>query len=208
MHDAIKVVKETGYLLSDDDQKFVNSLVSQFEKKGTLSDKQWHWLEKLAARALALEEGVPDFTGPDKINVGNFNGVIELFKTAKQHLKYPKIKMQTDSGRPVALSLAGEKSKRPGTVNVTDGGPFHANTWYGRISPDGSWEPSKAVKEETLVIIRQLLSDLAAYPAETAAKYGKLHGICCFCSTPLSDERSTSVGYGPVCAKHWNLPWG
>jgi len=24
----------------------------------------------------------------------------------------------------------------------------------------------------------------------------------------LDDERSVSVGYGPVCAGHYGLPWG
>lgn len=33
-------------------------------------------------------------------------------------------------------------------------------------------------------------------------------GHCCFCSLPLTDERSTAVGYGKVCADHFGLSWG
>ncbi len=32
--------------------------------------------------------------------------------------------------------------------------------------------------------------------------------ICEYCSNELKDERSISAGYGPVCAKKRNLPWG
>lgn len=55
--------------------------------------------------------------------------------------------------------------------------------------------------------IRELTADMVVSP-EQAAKFGKLYGICCFCSRTLTDERSIGVGYGPVCAEHYGLPWG
>jgi len=33
-------------------------------------------------------------------------------------------------------------------------------------------------------------------------------GNCCFCRRELTDKRSTEVGYGPICADHFSLPWG
>ena len=53
-----------------------------------------------------------------------------------------------------------------------------------------------------------ILAQLATQPAQLAAKHGKLTGHCCFCNSELSDEKSTNVGYGPVCAKRWGLPHG
>lgn len=44
--------------------------------------------------------------------------------------------------------------------------------------------------------------------AEDAARFGQLTGQCVFCSRRLTDERSITVGYGPVCAEHNGLPWG
>jgi hypothetical protein len=44
--------------------------------------------------------------------------------------------------------------------------------------------------------------------AEQAARFGKLWGSCVFCSRLLTDERSVTVGYGPICAEHNGLPWG
>lgn len=55
--------------------------------------------------------------------------------------------------------------------------------------------------------IRELTADMVVSP-EQAARFGKLYGICCFCSRTLTDERSIGVGYGPVCAEHYGLPWG
>lgn len=44
--------------------------------------------------------------------------------------------------------------------------------------------------------------------AEEAAAFGHTTGNCVFCMQPLTDGRSTTVGYGPVCATKNNLPWG
>ena len=42
-----------------------------------------------------------------------------------------------------------------------------------------------------------------------ARSHGHRTGYCCFCGQLLTDEeRSVAFGYGPVCAKHWGLPWG
>ena len=44
--------------------------------------------------------------------------------------------------------------------------------------------------------------------AEQAAQLGHLTGRCVFCSRKLTDDRSTEVGYGPICADREGLPWG
>lgn len=44
--------------------------------------------------------------------------------------------------------------------------------------------------------------------AEEAAHLGHVTSFCCFCSLELTDDRSTDVGYGPVCATKRGLPWG
>lgn len=111
------------------------------------------------------------------------------------------------AGHPVLLSVAGGKSKYTGQIMVSDGGPYGDNVWYGRIDRDGKWTLPFNVPEH-IDAIRTLLQEMAERPEETAAQYGKLHGSCCFCSNPLSDERSTEVGYGPTCAKNFGLKWG
>lgn len=39
--------------------------------------------------------------------------------------------------------------------------------------------------------------------------HGARSGYCRFCGLQLPDkERSVNFGYGPICARHWALPWG
>ena len=141
-------------------------------------------------------------------NIGSFEEVIALMQRAGAKLRYPKIRLQTETGQPVVLSIAGAKSKAPGTVNVTDGGSFEDGTWFGRVAPDGKWSPSGRVSVATQSSVTTLLAALAQDAAGTAAKYGRLTGQCCFCALPLKDARSTAVGYGQTCAKNYGLPWG
>lgn len=47
---------------------------------------------------------------------------------------------------------------------------------------------------------------------QKAAKHGRDHGNCIFCNLDLTDPNSDpakgGVGYGPICAKKYGLPWG
>ncbi len=207
---SVDALKQNLAALSERDKSFAESLLSQLERKGSLSDKQWYWIGKLADTAEKAKEGIPDFT--QEVEVGDFGGVIQLFKNAAASgLKNPKIRLGIPMGthnQPLALSVAGHKSKHPGCVNVTNGEPYHHNTWFGRITPHGVWQPSQHVEPDLMARLMTLLSALAQDPAGTASKYGRLVGYCCFCHSELSDERSKAVGYGPVCAKNWGLPWG
>lgn len=183
--------------LSFSDQQFADSLLSQLNRRG-LSDKQWAWVDRLAKRA----------TGQDQrqtASLGSVAGLLALFNTAKANgLKNPAIVAQSPIGA-IRLSVAGERARQPGTINVAEKGRFGEATWYGRIKLDGTFEASREGAPAELVAY---LAQFAANPAETAAAHGHTTGNCCFCDRPLTDARSTAVGYGPVCAKKWSLPWG
>lgn len=197
-------LEQAGVPVEASAKSFVQSLIDQFKKKGYLSEKQEYWLRVHYDRALGLLSK-PE---PKKEAVGSFSGVYALFKKAKQHLKYPKIVLALASGAPVVLKLSGQGSKVPNTVNVTDDQPFGQNKWYGRISEQGEFTESSRIAEQEMNEVARLMRKLSENPAEVAAKYGHLTGNCCFCNKKLTDEKSTSVGYGPVCAQHYGLPWG
>lgn len=134
----------------------------------------------------------------------NVTGVFSLFEHAIAHsLKYPKIRLQTANRQSVCLSRAGNKSRYTGQIMVTDGRPFGQNTYFGRIDLDGVFHPTQDNAD-----LNSLLARLSDNPAAVASEYGRLTGNCCFCTTPLKDARSTAVGYGPICADHFGLPWG
>ena len=139
----------------------------------------------------------------DTVAAPSYGGIFSLFEYAIAHtLKYPKVRLQTANGRHVCLSRAGSKSKFTGQIMVTDGRPFGANTFYGRVTLDGEFQ-TYSVNHEVIM----LLSRLSDNPALVASEYGRLTGNCSFCDLPLCDARSTAVGYGPICAKHYGLPW-
>ncbi len=176
--------------------KFAMSLVSQYDRTGYLSDKQWPWVSKLANE----QTHVP---AP---KLGGFGKVNEVFDLASQTLKYPKIVVQLADDSDLKMSRSGSKSKTPGSVMLTDGGPFGDNVYYGRIT-DGELilsRDGKARSEELQLLLKSMTSDLASF----AKMHGHRTGNCCFCRLELSHASSLEAGYGPICADKYNLPWG
>jgi Family of unknown function (DUF6011) len=138
--------------------------------------------------------------------VGDLSRIIAMFDTARQHLKRPAIVLEG-----FRVARAGDAAREPGSLTITSVDRTHtdrfgndARDWYGRVSLDGTFQPSRQAPAD----LGEKLRAFAADPTGVAAAYGHLHGACCFCNRALSDERSTSVGYGPICADHFGLAWG
>lgn len=197
----IAALAEARDQLSARDQGFANSLIGQFERDRRLSEKQWYWVGEMARRATAPKEPVPE-----KPNVGSLQGVVQLLERARQHLKHPAVLVRVQ-GRDMRLNIAGEQSRAPDSINVTTPGSFHDRTWFGRIDREGNFEASRRESHETTTAIVAALRALAEDPAKAASEYGRMTGICAFCGTPLTDERSTAVGYGKICSQHYHLPY-
>jgi len=216
---ALNALKGSSHLLPLKDQEFVKSLVMHFHSRG-LTDKQWYWVTRLGeqARSIAKDISSGTYASPESVSspvrptiaLAPFAGVINLFKEVSKSLKNPRIVLRFTNGEPLHLKLSGSQSKHPGTVNVTDGRPYANNTWYGRVSPDGTWSPGPegSFDKVSQAEVAALLTCLACDPVNTAAEHGKLTGMCCFCNSTLTDGKSTDAGYGPVCAKRWGLAWG
>lgn len=176
-------------------QEFPQSLIAQHERYG-LTEKQWAWVDKLVEEA--ENPPPPPEPGPDLL------GLYVLIGQAAERLKYPKIRLKTSNYTPVVISRAGSRSKYEGALNITDGKPYGENRWFGRVNQDGEFIRSRACTDEVV----DLLIKLAENPAKVASEYGRATGNCCFCAKSLTDERSVEVGYGPVCAENFSLPWG
>lgn len=83
--------------------------------------------------------------------------------------------------------------------------------WNGGVRWNGSYHNDYGVRRVRPALEAALLPylrDLAADPVAFAAATGRAQCWCCFCSRPLTDDRSTTRGYGPVCARTYHLPWG
>lgn len=140
----------------------------------------------------------------------DLKNINKLFDKAKIHLKFPKIALGLKND-PNGLRITLSGSANPGCISLHSVVKQTSNRWwgvkrvfYGRIAPNGDVTVSDRAPAEMV----DLLKEFAADPAKVAASHGHLTGNCCFCSLPLSDERSTAVGYGAVCADHYDLPWG
>ena len=179
-------------------REFASSLITQAAGRRGLSQKQWDWVDKLVARANAP---APQ---PRLAEIGSVAGIIELFDRAQTHLRRPAILLRGPDG-DLRLALAGARARVPGSINVTSA---DRGDWYGRVTRDGTYEPCRKFDDATIAAITRGLRAMANDPAGAAAAYGHLTGACCFCNRTLTDERSTSVGYGPICAGHYGLPWG
>lgn len=193
----VEMLKNALQKLSQSDQNFAQSLIDGFTRYNRLSDKQLYWVDVLTKRA----NGAKPMASAEIVSVVEIKN---LFAKASKSLKRMKIKLQTTDNQRVVFSIAGERSKYNGQVLITDGGPFGENKYFGRIDESGNLMKTGACNGEVTKLIKQFADN----PADTAGKYGRLTGACCFCSRQLDDERSTKVGYGPVCADHYGLPWG
>lgn len=113
-------------------------------------------------------------------------------------LKYPRAHFLAPNGTDeVRLSLNGSGSPVPGSLQVRLN-----DEWIGRVEPNG-----KVVGRlgNDAALVAHLLN-IANDPATAAKQYGALRCVCSFCLTSLDDEGSIEVGYGPVCAKRYELP--
>lgn len=121
-------------------------------------------------------------------------------------IQYPKLRIPTEHGKLVVALAPAVGTKHPDSMTLTDGKPFGANTYYGRIMADGT--PLRAFAWTQAKWVDETLAAFAADPAAFAAASGKKAGICCFCGRHLETKESVEAGYGPICAEKFHLPWG
>lgn len=177
---------------------FMTSLAETFRSRGKWSDGQRPWAHLMANQAV---EPKPE----PKLSDQSFPNLVEMLHTAGEHLKFPRIVVQFDEGS-IRLNIAGPTSKRPGSLNVTSDGAYEDRTWYGRIHQEsGRFETAfKGAPDWVVDALIKFNED----PAGTASLQGQRYGNCCFCRLELTTNESLAVGYGPVCAEHYGLPWG
>lgn len=177
---------------------FLISLREQLAKKGSLSEKQIAAAEKFFAPKPVLPASV------------DLSPLAAFLKAAETNLKWPKLHFEVD-GDELVLRLKGQKSNRPGAVDIVSrekvwNKRFEAEMprWFGRIETDGALVAGGLM---TPAIV-DVLNMFAADPADAAVKYARKTGNCSFCGRFLETKASVSVGYGPVCAEKYGLPWG
>lgn len=190
--------------LSERDRSFAQSLLAQFADRGSLSEKQCFWVGELVKRARSAQTPATAPAAP-AVRTITFEALVKLFTSGSTR----PVLFRTQDGRDIRLALAGERSSTPGSINVTDTSTsFENRVWFGRITREGGWVPSRRTSGAEQQAVEAALAEFNANPAAAAAAYGQETGACCFCGIALTDPRSVSVGYGPICAGNRGLPWG
>ena len=219
------------------DQDFARSLADGFFKYGRLSKKQVYWVDKLLERAASATamaqarvtaplpvQALPSASTPVAVAVSaspqehtqlapQFTKVMELFARARAAgLSWPKIRLVTPNGSKVVLSQYGpQHCSFPGHLAVTNGAAFGSTgrRFFGRISPEGEFSPGKNdPRDDIAENVAALLLQLGENPAGLAKLQGRLTDSCMFCGRGLLTKESVAVGYGPICADKFGLPWG
>ena len=201
--ETFSITTRSGKILTvetdGDDQKAAEFILSNknssdfardiARKADNLSPKQRIWLHILAEQ----------IRNPNTTSSDNFiNTLGMLTKAGNVGKRLPKIRLRVD-GFPVVIY-----KKKKGVAYVTDGGPFGNNRYYGSIHLDGSFRPSNSITENILNTLRAL----EANPAAVSSQHGIATGNCSFCGKDLTTAESRYVGYGPICAENFGLPWG
>ena len=174
------------------DQEFATNLLEALLNTRHLSPKQWYWIGTLAAR---IREAKPLY--------GDFKAIQVMFQIAGEHLKYPKIRLLSNDNVFVQLNFFPKTSE----IKIFRGG------WAGH----GRRRFIGWVREDRIVPytegcitedINAIIQELALDPQRCAAAMAKKLSACMYCGQRLSDEESKSKGYGPICAEHYQQPWG
>jgi hypothetical protein len=184
--------------LQEGSKRFAFDLIDKAIKKNYVSEKQEYWMVKLYEDIVNPKEEIKETASAGTLELFQF------FHNALEHVKYPKVKFELSGGYTIQIHLAGKNSKYNGQLLVTDGKFYPNNEYYGRINTAGKWLKSNICYDTVHEFVLRLLEN----PKETMADYGIKSGNCCFCNKPLINEDSLHVGYGPVCAKKFGLPYG
>lgn len=131
--------------------------------------------------------------------------IFTMMKQAESKLKYPSIEYPLDTfNGKIRFSLASKRHV-PGFSNyiyitqIKQGD----SVYLGKVTQDGKLVVTRDCPQALKDIIIKVYNEPLNYVIEA----GRRTGVCCFCAKELTHPVSIKVGYGPVCASKYGLPW-
>lgn len=168
--------------------EFANSLRDWHHRKGGLTDGQVSAVRKCIAGEADRAEKRKATAESRSVALGD-NALaikVSLDKAASTGLGRPTIRTEK-----LMFSRAGDASRNPGCVYVTDKG----ETYLGKIDPTGKFTPSRDCTDE----YRDVVFTVAADPLAAAVSFGRMSGTCSCCGRRLDNKESVELGIGPIC---------
>lgn len=195
---------------------FIMSVFSQYKKWGRLSAAQWDIVEDIRQKSSLSDDG--------KSYAPTRHDTRPLVSSRQDRTAMPKSWKKL---APMFL-LAGTTLKKPATrigirgkryilkcYRFSDGDLYLTLAVIGGHGRRGSLfvcNMSKGYINWRTPHDRQIYQNavtlFAADPVAMSKAYADEFEECGYCGRGLTDPRSTSHGYGPVCAKNYGLPWG
>ena len=159
---------------------FAKSLVEQFSKRGSLSDKQTGAAVAMLMKVKASKANKAEAPTVDLSNVA------EMFSKAHEAIKTPKFRFED-----LVISRAPDHGVNAGALYVKIEGEY-----AGKVK-DGKWFGS----QDILPKLEQISKD----PLSAAVAYGRRTGSCACCGRELTRHDSIERGIGPICAERFGL---
>ena len=171
---------------------FASSLVQQYDRKRSLSDKQLDAAERMLAKIAA--------TRAEKAARAAAAPSVDLTRV---HAMFAKA-MASGHKRPVyraaglALSLAPLSGRNAGSIYVKDD---ETGDYLGKVTEDLRFNPLRTAPEWAA----EALSRIARDPSTAAVEYGRETGRCSCCGRELTNPESIALGIGPICKDRWGF---
>jgi len=167
---------------------FAKSMVDAVYAYGDLTERQMETVQRLTQKSAerkqqwAKERAEREAAAPEVTS----ERLEQSFRNAKaKGLKWPRITMGE-----MVIKPAGESSKNPGALYVTEYGAY-----LGKVA-DGRFIKVRECGTEQEQKVVSLIND----PVGAAEAYGHLTGHCCICNRELTNPESVARGIGPICA--------
>jgi hypothetical protein len=165
---------------------FAASLLSQYGRKGALSERQWDAAERTILKT--REAGLRREQNRKQVDVSRISN---LLKTAVESgLKKPAFRVGH-----LQFSLAPTTGRNVGAVYVR-----FQKDYAGKIM-GGVFMPVSSAPDG----LGEDIAEIAKDPRGKAVEHGRMTGRCSCCGRELSDPKSVALGIGPVCADQWGL---
>ena len=164
---------------------FAASLVEQFNKRGSLSEKQTG-----AAVAMLMKLKANKSKNSIMGQSVDLSNVVAMFNKAHEAIKTPKFRFED-----LVISRAPDTGANAGALYVKVDGEY-----AGKVK-EGQWFGLRTAPQDTLSKLQQI----AESPLGSAVAYGRKTGTCACCGRELTVHASIERGIGPICAERFGL---
>lgn len=196
-----RLIKGTGKLSRS---RFARDLWSN-SRRYDLSEKQFQWVHILVRDFVTVPEPAPaakvapaaTVQVDPRLGDTPMPGIRALVDRAlAKGSRTITMTLRASDGQQIKLRVRNGRPEVGVYVNDRRGGWLRTNGVF-RTTRFGRAEPVMAA-----------LKAFDENPEDVGRSTGRWTGECCFCSRPLKTQESLAVGYGPVCAERFELPWG